>query len=65
MAPMANFLYHIYFLNIQVSRQFPDIVQKLLLRLAQYNATAVPVFYPDVDERCDPALHGGYWRPWM
>lgn len=43
----------------------PDIVADLLLRLASFNATAVPVFWRPDDPRASPHLHGGYWRPWM
>lgn len=42
----------------------PDVVQKLLVRLAYYNQTAVPVYYPPDDPRADPRRHGGAWVPW-
>ncbi|CAL8277223.1 unnamed protein product [Lota lota] len=48
-----------------VSAQRPDVVRALLERLAFYNRTAVPVFYPPDDPRADPALHGGAWVPWV
>uniref|UniRef100_A0A8C5B0L6 Arylsulfatase I-like n=1 Tax=Gadus morhua TaxID=8049 RepID=A0A8C5B0L6_GADMO len=47
------------------SAQRPDVVTALLERLAFYNRTAVPVFFPPDDPRADPALHGGAWVPWV
>ena len=47
-----------------LSQSMPDMVQKLLIRLAKWNSTAVPVNFPPVDRRCDPALRGGVWGPW-
>lgn len=43
----------------------PDVVKKLLLRLAFYNSTAVPVRYPPDDPRADPQRNGGAWRSWV
>ncbi|KAM9789462.1 arylsulfatase I-like [Neosynchiropus ocellatus] len=42
----------------------PDVVRQLLARLAHYNRTAVPVFFPPDDPRADPSNHGGAWVPW-
>ncbi|KAM8838767.1 arylsulfatase I-like isoform 1-T1 [Synchiropus picturatus] len=44
--------------------QRPDVVRHLLARLAHYNQTAVPVFFPPDDPRADPGHHGGAWVPW-
>uniref|UniRef100_UPI003AB0C4A5 arylsulfatase I-like n=1 Tax=Centroberyx gerrardi TaxID=166262 RepID=UPI003AB0C4A5 len=43
----------------------PDVVQRLLGRLAFYNRTAVPVYFPPDDPRADPDRHGGAWVPWV
>ncbi|XP_071391521.1 arylsulfatase I-like [Centroberyx affinis] len=43
----------------------PDVVQRLLGRLAFYNRTAVPVYFPPDDPRADPERHGGAWVPWV
>ncbi|XP_041847309.1 arylsulfatase I-like [Melanotaenia boesemani] len=43
----------------------PDVVQQLLARLAYYNQTAVPVYFPPDDPRADPSRHGGAWVPWV
>uniref|UniRef100_A0A3B3WUU8 Sulfatase N-terminal domain-containing protein n=1 Tax=Poecilia mexicana TaxID=48701 RepID=A0A3B3WUU8_9TELE len=44
--------------------QRPDVVQQLLERLAHYNRTAVPVYFPPDDPRANPSRHGGAWAPW-
>lgn len=43
----------------------PDVVQQLLARLAYYNQTAVPVYFPPDDPRANPSRHGGAWGPWV
>ncbi|XP_039999253.1 arylsulfatase I-like [Xiphias gladius] len=45
--------------------QRPDVVQRLLARLAYYNQTAVPVYFPPDDPRANPSQHGGAWVPWV
>ncbi|XP_067874143.1 arylsulfatase J isoform X1 [Heterodontus francisci] len=50
--------------RVDLSQQYPEVVKKLLLRLAKYNKTAVPVKYPPKDPRCNPNLNGGAWIPW-
>ncbi|XP_027876835.1 arylsulfatase I-like isoform X1 [Xiphophorus couchianus] len=42
----------------------PDVVQQLLERLAHYNRTAVPVYFPPDDPRANPNRHGRAWAPW-
>ncbi|XP_047225334.1 arylsulfatase I-like isoform X2 [Girardinichthys multiradiatus] len=41
-----------------------DVVQQLLARLAYYNQTAVPVYFPPDDPRANPSRHGETWVPW-
>nr|XP_020468070.1 arylsulfatase I-like [Monopterus albus] len=43
----------------------PDVVQQLLARLAYYNQTAVPVYFPPDDPQANPSRHGGAWVPWV
>ncbi|XP_060791274.1 arylsulfatase I [Neoarius graeffei] len=43
----------------------PEVVKKLLQRLAFYNSTATAVRYPPDDPRADPQNNGGAWRPWV
>ncbi|XP_076436341.1 arylsulfatase B-like [Babylonia areolata] len=50
--------------EIDLSEKRPDVVKRLLARLASYNSTAVPPVYPRSDPRCDPKLHNGFWGPW-
>ncbi|KAM9844969.1 arylsulfatase I-like, partial [Aulostomus maculatus] len=45
--------------------QRPDVVLQLLARLAYYNQTAVPVYFPPDDPRANPNDHGGAWVPWV
>ncbi|XP_045908537.1 arylsulfatase I-like isoform X2 [Micropterus dolomieu] len=45
--------------------QRPDVVQQLMARLAYYNQTAVPVYFPPDDPRANPSQHGGAWVPWV
>ncbi len=47
-----------------VSAVYPDVVNMMLYKLAQYNATAVPAVFPPQDPRSNPELHGGVWGPW-
>ncbi|KAG7525353.1 arylsulfatase I-like [Solea senegalensis] len=48
-----------------LAEQRPDVVQRLLARLAYYNQTAVPVYFPPDDPRANPSNHGGAWVPWV
>lgn len=48
-----------------LAEQRPDVVQQLLARLAHYNRTAVPVYFPPDDPRANPSQHGGAWVPWV
>ncbi|XP_030015287.1 arylsulfatase I-like isoform X2 [Sphaeramia orbicularis] len=45
--------------------QRPDVVRQLLDRLAYYNRTAVPVYFPPDDPRANPDHHRGAWVPWV
>ncbi|XP_028329367.1 arylsulfatase I-like [Gouania willdenowi] len=47
-----------------LAEQEPDVVQQLLERLAHYNQTAVPVYFPPDDPRANPSQHEGAWVPW-
>ena len=49
----------------ELSSQYPEKVKELLMRLEEYNKTAVPVQYPDPDPAANPALHDGIWSPWV
>ena len=42
-----------------------DIAVDMLNKLAEYQATAVPVRYPPNDLRCNPRYHNGFWGPWL
>jgi len=43
----------------------PEVVKHLLIRLAEYNQTAVMPRNPPDDPMADPELHGGVWSPWL
>ena len=43
----------------------PDIVKKLMERLMDYNATAVPPRNKPADPKGLPSQHGGVWVPWI
>ena len=48
-----------------ISGKHGDIVRTMLQKLADYNATAVPVLFPDgPDPNSFPSVHGGIWAPW-
>ena len=49
---------------LDLSEKMPQKVDQLLEKLSFYNATAVPVNYPESDPRSDPNLHGGNLVPW-
>ena len=48
-----------------LSEVHPDVVMKLLEKLAKYNSTAVKCRYPSYDPRSNPVYHGGMWGPWV
>ncbi|XP_049599749.1 arylsulfatase J isoform X1 [Syngnathus scovelli] len=50
--------------RVDLSQRYPDVVKKMLMRLAQYNKTAVRVRYPPKDPRSNPQYNGGVWGPW-
>uniref|UniRef100_H2ZZ33 Arylsulfatase family member J n=1 Tax=Latimeria chalumnae TaxID=7897 RepID=H2ZZ33_LATCH len=50
--------------RVDLSGKYPEVVKRLLLKLAHYNKTAVPVRYPPKDPRSNPRLNGGVWGPW-
>ena len=49
----------------ELSGIYPDMVSSLIQRLKDYNATAVPVRYPDPDPASNPELYGNVWTPWV
>nr|XP_033505873.1 arylsulfatase I-like [Epinephelus lanceolatus] len=71
--PKSSTLKNIWLFNItadpcerqDLADQRPDVVQQLMARLAYYNRTAVPVYFPPDDPRADPSQHSGAWEPWV
>lgn len=49
----------------ELSSVFPEMVSFLMKKLTEYNATAVPVRYPNPDPASKPELHGNVWSPWV
>ena len=49
----------------ELSGVYPEMVSYLMTRLKEYNATAVPVRYPDPDPASRPELYGNVWTPWV
>ena len=48
-----------------LSEKHPDILQKLICKLDQYRASAVPSrLNLTVDPLCNPKLYNGVWRSW-
>lgn len=48
-----------------LSSERRGVVNYLLGRLAFYNDTAVPVWYPDHDRLANPRRRNGFWGPWV
>ncbi|XP_068590886.1 arylsulfatase I-like [Cebidichthys violaceus] len=71
--PKSSALKNVWLFNItadpcerqDLADQRPDVVQRLMARLAYYNQTAVPVYFPPDDPLADPSLHRGAWVPWV
>ena len=51
--------------RVEVSALYPEIVNRLLVKLSRYNATAVPLLNAPPDPNSNPDLHGGFWQPWI
>ncbi len=52
--------------TLDVSDDYPEVVEMLVSRLAAYNATAVPVCdFPRDPDGANPDLNGGVWMPWI
>jgi len=49
----------------EISALYPAIVDELLLKLAEYNSTSVPVQFPRRDFNADPKYHQNFWQPWL
>ena len=49
----------------ELSEVYPEMVSSLMKRLKEFNATAVPVRYPDPDPASKPELHDNVWTPWV
>ncbi|XP_033099226.1 arylsulfatase I-like isoform X2 [Anneissia japonica] len=50
---------------MNIAGQHPDIVSKLLARLAEILPTVVPEANKPEDVNADPRLHSGNWVPWI
>uniref|UniRef100_A0A3Q2XKH3 Arylsulfatase family member J n=1 Tax=Hippocampus comes TaxID=109280 RepID=A0A3Q2XKH3_HIPCM len=50
--------------RVDLSQRYPHVVKKMLMRLVQYNKTAVRVHYPAKDLRSNPQYNDGVWGPW-
>ena len=48
-----------------VAEFFPEIVDTMLAKINAYNKTVVPFQFPDGDVRCNPALRGDVWAPYL
>ena len=52
-----------------LSTEYPDVVNYLLVKLAQYNSTAVPCYFPPKMAAADPKKRRGELKgiigPWM
>ncbi|XP_033112648.1 arylsulfatase J-like isoform X1 [Anneissia japonica] len=48
-----------------LSGKYPEVVDSMLEKLANYNKTAVPCVHPLPDPKSDPKFHGGVWGPWQ
>ncbi len=51
---------------MDVSADYPEVVDLMVSRLAAYNATAVPVCdFPTDPEGSHPDNNNGLWMPWI
>ncbi|XP_068425001.1 arylsulfatase I-like [Clinocottus analis] len=71
--PSSSALKNVWLFNItadpcerrDLAARRPDVVLRLMGRLAFYNRTAVPVYFPPDDPRADPRRRDGAWAPWV
>ncbi|XP_062268692.1 arylsulfatase B isoform X2 [Platichthys flesus] len=50
--------------RVEVSADFPAVVDYLLSRLRQHQKSALPINFPDDDPKCDPGPDRA-WGPWV
>lgn len=51
--------------KIDISDDYPELVESLLSKLSQYNQTMVEPNYPPVDPLSFPDLQGDFFKPWF
>ncbi|KAF4530886.1 hypothetical protein B566_EDAN018937 [Ephemera danica] len=51
--------------NVDVAAENPEVVARLLEALARHSETVVPNRAKPADPRANPALHGGFYVPWL
>ncbi|KAF4518271.1 hypothetical protein B566_EDAN005839 [Ephemera danica] len=51
--------------NVDVAAENPEVVARLLEAIARHSKTVVPNRAKPADPRANPALHGGFYVPWL
>ena len=57
--------YYNFILENDLSAENEDIVEDMLLRLAEYQAASVFPRFPFPDPSSNPQNRGGAWTPWL
>ncbi|KAK3596805.1 hypothetical protein CHS0354_036645 [Potamilus streckersoni] len=49
--------------HFDISEKYPDVLEKLKQRLAEYKKSLVPAFSPPPDPKANPKYYNGTWSP--
>ncbi|KAL3843148.1 hypothetical protein ACJMK2_021100 [Sinanodonta woodiana] len=49
--------------HFDIADKYPDVVEKMKQRLAEYKKSLVPANYPPPDPKSDPKYYNGTWSP--